>query len=93
MFQKAKFFKQVALFSKLDDDELLKTMHYFKEENYSTNDYVYKEGQLTDKVYVVQQGDIHLERNVLLKNRNENVKQLKGADSSHGVFLEMINNK
>lgn len=69
--RKREIFRRIPLFSDFGEDELLALMARFREESFSTGSLVFRQGDESDKLYVVLAGRVVVESRFSGKNPDE----------------------
>jgi CRP-like cAMP-binding protein len=56
--------RNVAIFKDLDDDELQQIAEVCKSEDFISGEYIFREGESGNRLYLVLEGDVRISRNV-----------------------------
>src|SRR3954470_23265903 len=56
--------KGVAIFKDLDDDELQQIAEVCKPENFNSGEYIFREGESGNRLYLIVEGEIRISRHV-----------------------------
>src|SRR4051812_47234083 len=56
--------KGVAIFKDLDDEELQQIAEVCKPENFNSGEYIFREGESGNRLYLVVEGEVRISRNV-----------------------------
>ena len=56
--------KGVVIFKDLDDDELNQIAEVCKPENFNSGEYIFREGESGNRLYLVVEGEVRISRNV-----------------------------
>lgn len=56
--------KKVAIFKSLDDDELAQLADVCKEEKFVSGEYIFREGEHGNRLYLIVDGDVRISRDV-----------------------------
>src|ERR1043165_1581325 len=54
----------VAIFKDLDDDELAQVADVCKQETFNSGEYIFKEGENGNRLYLIVEGEVRISRNV-----------------------------
>ena len=71
--EKVESLRACALFRDLSDEQIKKTATVFQMETYKAGDTIFKQGNMGNKIYVINKGRVSLERTVNLGDRKANV--------------------
>lgn len=86
-----KLLRKTSIFSTLDSASLKKISGYLKEKTYSTGDFLFKEGTLGDKLYIIKEGAIRINHEA--KEGEEETSQVlrrEGEVFGEAGFLDEI---
>ena len=56
--------KNVAIFKDLDDDELGEVSEKCKEEKFNSGEYIFREGEAGNRLYLIVEGEVRISRDV-----------------------------
>src|SRR5688500_20232427 len=56
--------KNVAIFKDLDDKELGEVAEVCKEENFKSGEYIFREGEAGNRLYLIVEGEVRISRDV-----------------------------
>jgi len=56
--------RNVAIFKDLDDDELAEVAEKVKEEKYNSGEYIFREGEAGNRLYLIVNGEVRISRDV-----------------------------
>jgi CRP/FNR family transcriptional regulator, cyclic AMP receptor protein len=64
MAEVTELLKGVAIFHDLDDDELAQLADVCREEKFVSGEYVFREGETGNRLYLIVEGEVRISRNV-----------------------------
>jgi CRP/FNR family transcriptional regulator, cyclic AMP receptor protein len=64
MASAADLLKNVAIFKDLDDTEIAEVAEKCKEEQYNSGEYIFREGEAGNRLYLIVQGEVRISRDV-----------------------------
>jgi CRP/FNR family cyclic AMP-dependent transcriptional regulator len=65
--------RECPLFADLDKSQIQAMATVFRLKRYQTGDHIFRQGDLGDKIYLIREGEVHLERMVDLGTRQAGV--------------------
>jgi CRP/FNR family transcriptional regulator, cyclic AMP receptor protein len=60
----AELLRNVAIFKTLDDEEILQVAELCKSESFVSGEYIFREGENGNRLYLIVEGDVRISRNV-----------------------------
>src|SRR5580700_9243412 len=60
----AELLRNVAIFKTLDDDEISQVAEVCKSESFVSGEYIFREGENGNRLYLIVEGDVRISRNV-----------------------------
>src|SRR6185503_6435255 len=64
MAEVAELLKKVAIFKDLDDEELAQVAEVCKEEKFVSGEFIFREGEHGNRLYLIVEGDVRISRDV-----------------------------
>ena len=64
MASTAELLKNVAIFKDLDDEEIAEVAEKCKEEKFNSGEYIFREGEAGNRLYLIVQGEVRISRDV-----------------------------
>jgi len=71
------FVKNIPLFSKLTRTFLSRLSYYFKPFNCTKDSFLYREGDVAEKVFIIKEGEFIVTKKLIVKNKQtENIQEI-----------------